>query len=154
MARDHEHYMRLALDEARKAGAAGNRAVGAVIVREDVVVGRGGNCRDSATDPTGHAETAALRDAAARAGSMDFSACTLYTTLEPCPMCCGAIIINNLPTVVIGAMHSGEAIGRMGDYTVHKLVAMMGKGNRIVTGVLTDECDAVLQEWEAKHGRA
>ena len=154
MAQDHEHYMRLALDEARKAGIAGNRAVGAVMVRNGVVVGRGGNCRDSAMDPTGHAETVALRDAAARLGSLDFSDCTLYTTLEPCPMCCGAIVINNIPTIVIGAMHTGEAIARMGDYTVHRLVEMMGKGNDVAAGVLAEDCDRVLQDWEMRRGRA
>ena len=96
----------------------------------------------------------ALRDHAARLGSLDFSDCTLYTTLEPCPMCCGAIIINNIPNVVIGAMHSGEAIGRMGDYTVHRLVEMMGKGTQVAVGVLAEDCDGVLQEWEMKRGRA
>jgi tRNA(adenine34) deaminase len=150
---DHDHYMRIAIDEAAKAGAAGNRAVGAVIVRGDTIIGQGGNRRESAVDPLGHAETSAILDAVARSGSLDFSGCTLYTTLEPCPMCCGAIAVNNVPTVVVGVMHTpGDR--RWGDYTVHKVIELVGQGNQIVTGVLADDCNAVLRGWDAKQRRA
>jgi tRNA(adenine34) deaminase len=153
MAEDHERNMLLALEQARKAGEAGNRAVGAVIVRDGEIVGLGANCRDSATDPTGHAETTALRDAAAKIGSLDYSGCTLYTTLEPCPMCAGAIVANDIATVVVGGMHTAEN-RRWGGYTVHKVIEMVGQGNEIITGVLADECNAVLHEWDVKQGRA
>lgn len=145
--------MRMAIEEAAKAGESGNRAVGAVIVRAGEVVARGGNCRESAVDPLGHAETSALRTMAAATGGLDFSGCTLYTTLEPCPMCAGAIAINNVPAIVVGVMHaSGER--RWGDYTVDKVIAMVGQGNTVESGVLADECNAVLHEWDVKQGRA
>lgn len=149
---DHEKWMRIAIEEARKSGAAGNRAVGAVIVRGDEIVGIGGNQRESATDPLGHAETTALRDAVAKSGTLDFSGCTLYSTLEPCPMCCGAIAVNGFELVVVGAMHN-EGNRRWGDYTMEKVTAMIGIGTKIITPMLQDECDAVLKEYDAKLGR-
>ena len=152
MAEDHHRFMRTAIEEAAKAGEGGNRAVGAVIVRGGEVVARGGNCRESAADPLGHAETSALRNMAATSGNLDFSGCTLYTTLEPCPMCCGAIAVNGIEIVVVGAMHTA-ANRRWGGYTVRKVTEMIGQGTQIVDGVLADECNAVLAEWDAKQGR-
>lgn len=150
---DHEKFMRIAIEEARKSGAAGNRAIGAVIVRSDEIVGIGGNQRESANDPLGHAETSALRDAAAKSGSLDFSGCTLYSTLEPCPMCCGAIAVNGIKLVVVGAMHhAGNR--RWGGYTVEKVTAIIGIGTEIITPMLEDECNAVLSEYDTKLGRA
>jgi len=150
---DHEKFMRIALDEARKSGAAGNRAVGAVIARGDDIVGIGGNQRESAVDPLGHAETTALLDAVSKTKSLDFSGCTLYSTLEPCPMCCGAIAVNGIEVVVVGAMHT-EGNRRWGDYTVQKVTDMIGLGTEIITPMLEDECNAVLHEYDVKLGRA
>ena len=144
-------YMRLALEQAQKAGMAGNRAVGAVIVRNGVVVGKGGNCRESTPDPVGHAEIGALRDAVANLGGLDLSDCTLYTTLEPCPMCAGAIVVNGIQRVVVGKMHSGDR--RWGDYDVHKVLDMVGFGTRVEEGILEDDCAAVLHEYDVKNGR-
>ena len=143
--------MRQALDEARKAGEAGNRAIGSVIVREGAVVGRGGNCRESAVDPTGHAEMTALRDAATSLQRVDLSGCTLYTTFEPCPMCCGAVIANDVSAVVVGGRHSPQD-RRWGDYTVEKLLAMTGWDEKVhlTTGILAEECASVLREWDEK----
>ena len=151
---DDEKYMRLAIEEARRAGEAGNRAVGAVIVRgDDQIVGTGGNCRESANDPVGHAETSAMRDAVAKSGSLDFNGCTLYSTLEPCPMCCGAIAVNGIGRVVVGAMHNAGN-KRWGDYTVTKVTQMIGQGTEIVSPCLETECNAVLHEYDVKLGRA
>ena len=150
---DHEKFMRMALDEARKSGAAGNRAVGAVIVRGDEVVGIGGNQRESAMDPLGHAETTALLDTASKTKSLDFSRCILYTTLEPCPMCCGAIAVNGIALVVVGAMHI-EGKRRWGDYTAQKATDMVGIGTQIISPMLEDECNAVLLEYDVKLGRS
>lgn len=149
---DHTHWMGIALQQARIAGEAGNRAVGAVIVCNDQVVAHGGNRRESDIDPLGHAETTAMLDRVATSGNLDFSGCTLYTTLEPCPMCCGAIAVNGIEIVVVGAMHTA-ANRRWGDYTVRKVTEMIGQGTQIVDGVLADECNAVLAEWDAKQGR-
>ena len=152
MADDHESFMRIALEEARKAGEAGNRAVGAVVVRNGAVIGQGGNQRESAVDPAGHAEVTALRDAARRTGSLDFRGCTLYTTLEPCPMCCGAVVANNVPALVVGVMHApGER--RWGGYTVQQMLDIVGQGTAVDSGVLGAECAALLREWDAKQGR-
>ena len=148
-----DEFMRLALEEANRAGEGGNRAVGAVIVREGIVLGRGGNRRERATDPTGHAEMAAIRDAVENTGSLDFSGCTLYTTLEPCPMCAGAIAINSIPAVVVGGLHEAED-RHWGAYTAQKLFQMVGKGTTIETGVLAAECGALLRAWDVKQGRA
>ena len=150
---DHERFMRIAVEEAGKAGAAGNRAVGAVIARGDEIVSIGGNQRESTTDPLGHAETTAMRNAVAKTGSLDFSGCTLYTTLEPCPMCCGAIAVNGIELVVVGAMHTpGDR--RWGDYTVRQVTEMIGQGTEIIEGVLEDTCKAILHEYDVKQGRA
>ena len=149
---DHEHWMKIALEQARIAGETGNRAVGAVIVHDDQIVAIGSNRRESAFDPLGHAETTAMLDRVARSGTLDFTACTLYTTLEPCPMCCGAIAVNNIQTIVVGSMHP-RGNRRWGDYTVNKVTEMIGQGAEIVEGILEDECNAVLKEFDANLGR-
>ena len=152
MSEHHGGYMRLALEQAQKAGAAGNRAVGAIIVRNGVVVGKGGNRRESAPDAVGHAEVMALRDAVQNLGGLDFSGCTLYSTLEPCPMCAGAIIVNSIPRVVIGKMH-GANDRRWGDYSVEKVLDMVGAGTHVEAGVLEGECEALLRHWDVVNGR-
>ena len=152
MLQDHEGYMRMAMEEAGRAGAAGNRAVGSVIVRHGTVVGRGGNCRVATTDPTAHAEVTAMRNAVQGLGGMDFSECTLYTTMDPCPMCAGAIAVNKIPIVIVGG--TDPETGRWGDYSLQKLLGMVGQGNVIQTGVLADECSAQVREFDAKQGRA
>lgn len=152
MSEHHGGYMRLALEQAEKAGQTGNRAVGAVIVRNGVVVGKGRNCRESVPDAVGHAEIMALRDAVANLGGLDFSGCTLYTTLEPCPMCAGAILVNKIPRVVVGKMHD-PLDQRWGDYTVYKLLEMVNNGTRVETGVLEEECTTLLREWDIRLGR-
>lgn len=150
MEHGHEHYMALAIEEARRSGAGGNRAVGAVIVRDGVIVGAGGNQRESATDPTGHAEVTAMRAAATVVG-LDFIGTTLYTTLEPCPMCAGAIAVCGIPTVVVGELHGGDR--RWGAYSVDKVLDLVGFGTRLEAGVLAAECAAVLAEFDHKQGR-
>lgn len=149
---DHERWMKIALEQARIAGEAGNRAVGAVIVRDDQIVALGGNRRESGVDPLGHAETTAILDRVAKSGDLDFTGCTLYTTLEPCPMCCGAIAVNNIQTIVVGAMHT-QGNRRWGDYTVNKVTEMIGQGAEIIEGILEDDCNATLKEFDAKLGR-
>ena len=148
----HEDHMWQAIEEAGLAGEKGNRAVGAVIVRDGQVIGRGGNRRESGVDPAGHAETSALRDAVANTGSLDFSGCVLYSTLEPCPMCGGAIAVNGVPHVVIGRLHTPEE-RRWGDYAVTKLLSLVDQGTLVETGVLQEACEAVLHEWDVKQGR-
>ncbi len=152
MAQDHEQFMRGALQEAAKGGAEGNIAVGSVIVRDGTVVAQGRNVVNSTFDPTAHAETDALRAAGRALRQVDFTGCTLYTTFEPCPMCCGAIMASGISTLVMGARHN-PADSRWGAYAVEKLIELARWGDRlqVVTGVLVQECLAVRREWEARN---
>ena len=98
-----EHFMREALALAAQAAAAGEVPVGAVVVRDGAVVGRGYNRPISARDPSAHAEVVALRDAAERLANYRLSGCELYVTLEPCAMCVGAMVHARVARVVFGA---------------------------------------------------
>ena len=141
MSVDHEHMMRIALEEAAQGGAEGNSAVGSIIVDGDQVVARGRNLVTSDSDPTAHAETVALRNAGAALKRTDFSGMTLYTTFEPCPMCCGAILASNIGTLVMGARHD-PVQSRWGGYRVENLLDLTNSADRltVVTGILTREC--------------
>ena len=100
--RPHEYYMEKALVLAEEAARRGEVPVGAVIVREGEIIGQGSNQRERDQDPVAHAEIQAIQQAAARLGSWRLTESTLYVTLEPCPMCAGAIINARVPTVVYG----------------------------------------------------
>jgi len=141
MATDHEHMMRIALEEAARGGAEGNSAVGSVVVDGDQVVARGRNLVNSTSDPTAHAETVALRNAGEALKRTDFSGMTLYTTFEPCPMCCGAILASGIGTLVMGARHE-PAQSRWGGYKVESLIALTNSAAQltVITGILTREC--------------
>ena len=99
----HERMMREALDEAALAAAEGEIPVGAVVARGDVIISRAHNARERACDPTAHAELVALRIAAELLGTRRLMDCTLYVTLEPCPMCAGAMVMACLGKCVFGA---------------------------------------------------
>ncbi len=103
MSRADETFMREALAEAQRALDAGEVPVGAVVVRDGVVVGRGHNAPISLADPTAHAEMLAIRDAGRKVGNYRLAGATLYATIEPCPMCCGAALHARLARVVYGA---------------------------------------------------
>ncbi|MCA9100961.1 MAG: tRNA adenosine(34) deaminase TadA [Planctomycetales bacterium] len=100
---DHERFMRAALSEAEAARAAGEVPVGAVVRFEDRVIAAAHNQREQLHDPTAHAEMIAITQAAEALGSWRLEGCVLYVTLEPCPMCAGAILQARLPVVVYGA---------------------------------------------------
>ncbi len=99
---DDVQYMREAIAEAEAAGALGEVPVGAVVVVDGEIVGRGGNRRESAKDPTAHAEMIAIRQAALAVGGWRLVGATLYVTQEPCPMCAGAIVNARVERVVFG----------------------------------------------------
>jgi tRNA(adenine34) deaminase len=138
--------MRMALDEAARGKAEGNVAVGSVIVQGDTVVSRGRNLVMSTFDPTAHAETVALREAGGAMKRVNFSGCTLYTTFEPCPMCCGAILASGISTLVMGG-RPAPAERRWGQYTVERLIEFAERSGtiQVVTGVLTQECVDIRQ---------
>ena len=110
---DHEHYMRLALSLAEASAENGDVPVGCVIADADgTVIGRGRNRREADCDATAHAEIEAIREACRVRGSWRLDGCVLYVTLEPCPMCAGAIIPARMPRVVFGARE--ESTGACG----------------------------------------
>ena len=144
MAIDHERFMRLALEEAARSKAEGNIAVGSVIVHGETVVARGRNLVLSTYDLTAHAETVALREAGAALRQVEFPGHRLYTTFEPCPMCCGAILASGIATLVMGARFV-PAESRWGGYSVERLIDLAERRGTIevVTGVLTQECNDI-----------
>jgi tRNA(adenine34) deaminase len=146
MPRDHEYFMRIALEEAARGKAEGNIAVGSIMVQGETVVARGRNLVRTTCDPTAHAETVVLREAGTALRRANFSGCTLYTTFEPCPMCCGAILEGGIATLVMGARPAPGA-SRWGDYTVERLIDLAKRGGAIevVTGILTQECVDIRQ---------
>lgn len=99
---DHEIFMREALKEAELAAAIGEVPVGAVVVHEGRIIGRGYNQRELLHDPTAHAEILAMREAAANKGGWRLNGCTIYVTLEPCAMCAGAMLQSRIERVVYG----------------------------------------------------
>ena len=133
--------MRIALEEAERAVAEGNTAVGSILVRAERIVARGRNLVTSTSDPTAHAETVALRHAGEQLGHTDFSKSTLYTTFEPCPMCCGAILASGVQTLVMGARYV-LAQSRWGAYTVEKLLELTNTSSQliVITDILTQAC--------------
>jgi len=137
--------MRLALAEAAKALALDEVPVGAVAVHEGVVIGRGHNRKESDQDPTAHAEMIALREAAAYLGNWRLLGVTLYCTLEPCPMCAGAMIQGRLARLVYGAPDV-----RFGaDGTIVDVLREPRFNHAVVVthGILADEAGALLQDF-------
>jgi tRNA(adenine34) deaminase len=138
-----ERWMRDAIAEAQLAVAHDDIPVGAVVVRGGAVIGRGHNERERRKDPTAHAETLALREAAAALGSWRVLEATLYVTLEPCAMCAGAIVLARVPRVVYGA--TDPKAGAAG--SVLDVLAQPRLNHRpaVVSGVLGDECGELLR---------
>lgn len=111
---NHEYYMGEALAEARAAYEAGEIPIGAVVVKEGKVIARGHNAREDLMDATAHAEIVAIRRAGALLGGWRLLDCTLYVTVEPCPMCAGAMIQARLPRLVYGTRdEKGGAVGSL-----------------------------------------
>ncbi len=138
----HEFFMRLALAEAEQALAEEEVPVGAVIVRDDRVIASAHNQREQLRDPTAHAEMIAITQAAGQMESWRLEGCTLYVTLEPCPMCAGAILQARIPTVVYGAADpKGGAV-----HTLYQLLADPRLNHRplTVSGVLLAPCGEIL----------
>ncbi len=149
---DDEHFMGLALDLAREAGAAGEVPVGALVVLEGEVVGRGFNQPIGRHDPTAHAEIMALRDAATRLGNYRLPGCTLYVTLEPCAMCAGAIMHARIERVVFGARD--PKTGAAGSVIDLFAESRLNHHTTIVGGVLGEACGSLLSGFfAARRGR-
>jgi tRNA(adenine34) deaminase len=149
---DDSGFMGLALDLAREAGAAGEVPVGALIVLDGEVVGRGFNQPIGRHDPTAHAEIMALRDAATRLGNYRLPRCTLYVTLEPCAMCAGAIMHARIERVVFGTRD--PKTGAAGSIIDLFAEARLNHHTAVVGGMLTEECGSLLSGFfAARRGR-
>ena len=142
---EHEKYMTLAIREARKAARIGETPIGAVIVKDGEVVGRGYNRVESGKDPTLHAEMIALRRAAGKLGAWRLIGCTMYVTVEPCSMCAGAAVLARLDAVYAGA--ESDKSGACG--SVKDILASDSLNHRVgyTAGVLGGECSALLSEF-------
>jgi tRNA(adenine34) deaminase len=147
-----EEYMRAALEQARLAGSCGEVPVGAVVVLDGEIVGRGFNQPIGRHDPTAHAEVMALRDAGERLGNYRLPGCELYVTLEPCAMCSGAIMHARVGRVVFGARDPKTGVaGSVIDLFQEK---RLNHHATIVGGVLAEECGALLSSFfAARRGR-
>lgn len=147
-----EGFMAEALRLAREAGAMGEVPVGAVVVKDGEIIGRGFNAPISSQDPTAHAEIVALRDAARLMGNYRLPGCELYVTLEPCVMCCGAIIHARIARVVFGARDPktgacGSVVNLFDEPRLNYHATVTG-------GVLAAECGALLTDFfAARRGR-
>ena len=144
---EHERYMHAALDLAREAAAEGEVPVGCVIAdAQGRIIGRGRNRRECCADATAHAEIEAIRQAGEALGSWRLDGCTLYVTLEPYPMCAGAIINARIPTVVYAA--PDQVSGSCGS-VIDLFFERYGHSPRVFSGVLSDEAAALLRSFFA-----
>ena len=140
-----EHWMGLALEQARRAAALGEVPVGAVVVRGEELLGAGHNRRETDGDPLAHAELLALREAGGRVPGWRLLGCTMYVTLEPCAMCAGALVNSRVGRLVFGASDPKAGFcGSLGDIPRdprlnHRL--------DVVAGVRVEECGALLRDF-------
>lgn len=144
----HENFMKIALDEAKKAAGIDEVPVGAVIVKDGIIVSQAFNTRESSKDATAHAEIAAIKKACEALGGWRLIDCEMYVTLEPCLMCSGAILQSRIEKLYIGAMDpkagaAGSVINVFEDYWFHHKC-------EVYTGILQEECSSILKEFFKK----
>ncbi len=144
---EREKFMRMALEEARKAYELGEVPVGAVVVRMGEVIGRGFNRREREQNPILHAEIVAIMEASKNLGSWRLEDCDIYVTLEPCPMCAGAIIMSRIKRVFFGVkdpkMGAIESKLKLFEYQFNHKVEWIG-------GILKEECSKILKDFFKK----
>jgi len=142
---DQEYYMSIALQLAQEAGADGEAPVGCVIVDAfGAVIGRGRNRRERARSALAHAELEAIEDACNTLGDWRLSGCSLYVTLEPCPMCAGAVIMSRIDKLFYGARD--ELTGSCGS-VINLFMESYGQSTQVIGGILADECGELLSEF-------
>ncbi|MGL6225381.1 MAG: tRNA adenosine(34) deaminase TadA [Thermoguttaceae bacterium] len=141
----HVHYMQIALKEAHFAWSEQEVPIGAVVVCQNRVIARAYNQREQLRDPTAHAEMLAITQAAESLGSWRLEECTLYVTLEPCPMCAGAIIQARIPRVVFGAFDPKAGAVR----SLYQLLEDQRFNHRseVISGILAEQCGSLLTEF-------
>ncbi len=140
-----EHFMAAALEQAQRAARLGEVPVGAVVVHEGRIVGRGANTVIRSQDPTAHAEIRALRAAAKTLGNYRLAQCSLYSTLEPCPMCAGALVHARITQLIFGARESkaGAVVSHM------RLLEAPFLNHRVevVEGILANQAATLVQQF-------
>ena len=142
-----KNHMQIALELASQAAAAGEVPVGALVVKDGVIIGRGYNAPISLHDPSAHAEIQAMRDAAQTLGNYRLVGCTLYVTLEPCAMCCGAIQHARIARLVYGA--SDPKTGACGGVINLMTELRLNHHTEVSGGVLAVECGTMLTQFFA-----
>ena len=144
---DHQALMRQALELAAVADREGDMGVGALIVRDGEIVGRGRNRIRTRSDPLAHAEIDAIADACRALGTDTLRGCTLYSTMEPCPMCAGALLNAKVGHWVLGGRFKSVGRTDLGRYSVETFTAFMDAQVRITTGILQAECERVRSRY-------
>ncbi len=139
--------MKYAIDLAKEAAAAGEAPIGAVVVKDGKIIGRGRNHREELKRATSHAELEAIEDACRALNDWRLSGCTLYVTLEPCPMCTGAIIMSRISEVCFGAYDLND--GAM-DSVINLCDYPFSSRPQIYGGIMEDECSAILSDFFKK----
>jgi len=146
--KDHVYYMQLALDFARDAGADDEAPVGCVIVDAvGNIVGCGRNRREKDKSATAHAEVMAINDACKNIGDWRLDGCSLYVTLEPCPMCAGAVIMSRIDKLFFGARD--DLTGSCGS-VINLFMESYGQSTQVTGDILADECSELLTDFFAK----
>lgn len=143
-----DFYMKEALKEARKAFEFGEIPIGAIIVRDNEIIARAYNLRESTKDPTAHAEILAIRRASEALGGWRLTGCDLYVTIEPCPMCAGAIVMARINRLFIGSMDpkagsAGSLYNIVDDDRLNHRV-------KVIYNVLSSECSNIMKEFFKK----
>ena len=146
--KDDAYWMRKALNLARKAEAVGEVPIGAVIIKDGTIVGRGFNQRESRNDPSAHAEIIAIRQTSRKLNAWRLTDTTIYVTLEPCPMCMGAILLARIDRVVFGCLDpkagaAGSLYNLADDKRLNHQVELAG-------GVMKKECSEILSNFFRK----
>ena len=145
MEKSHEYYMQQAIKEAGKASDAGEVPIGAVIVMQHTIIARGHNQVEMLKDATAHAEIIALTSAFGYLGSKYLPDATIYVTIEPCTMCCGALYWSKIGKVVYGA-----ADAKHGGLSLHPDKNLLHPKTKIIKDILSDECAYMIQEFFKK----
>lgn len=140
-----DDFMQIALDLAQQAAEAGEVPVGAIVVKDGEIIGRGSNAPITTHDPTAHAEVRAMRDAAQHLGNYRLVGCTLYVTLEPCAMCSGAIQHARIAKVIYGA--SDPKTGACGSVVNLMAEPKLNHHTDIRGGILAEECGMILSKF-------
>lgn len=144
----YNFYMEEALKEAKKAYEINEVPIGAVIVKDNIIIARGYNLRETKKDPTMHAEIIAIKEAAKFVGGWRLLGCTMYVTIEPCAMCAGALINSRIANLVIGAKdYKMGACGSIINIVEHE---KMNHKINVTYGVMEEQCSAIIKEFFRK----